>query len=260
MSGGTHLQTDMVEITVRDDVEVDLDQPVLIEGLPGVGLVGKIAADHVVDTLDMTYYAGVSAEGLPQVGVYEEGSREVRPPVRLYADGERDLVVLQSDVPVSRTASAGFAAGLTDWVVEREALPLYISGLPVEDYDPTEVPELYGVASGDAGERLDEHDVAPPAGAGVMGGPAGALLNRAADRGLDAVGLVVESDPQFPDPVAARRVITRGVNPVAGLGVDTEELVEQSEQIREQKESLARQMQEAGEERSSQAQPRGMFQ
>lgn len=250
----------MVEITVRGDDEVDLDEPVLIEGLPGVGLVGKIAADHVVDTLEMSYYGGVTAEGLPQVAVYEEGDRTVRPPVRLYADERRDLIVLQSDVPVSRTASGGFAAGLTDWIAERECLPLYLSGLPVEDYDPTEVPDLYGVASGDAGELLDEHDVSLPPEAGVMGGPAGALLNRANDRGIDAVGFVVESDPQFPDPVAARRVITHGINPVAGLSVDTEELVEQSEQIREQKESLARQMQEAGEEQSSQAQPRGMFQ
>jgi uncharacterized protein len=250
----------MVEIAVRDGVEVDLDEPVLIEGLPGVGLVGKIAADHVVETLEMTYYGGVTAEGLPQVAVYEGGDREVRPPVRLYADGERDLVVLESDVPVSRTASVGFAEGLTDWIAERDCLPLYLSGLPTEDYDPTEVPELYGVATGGAGDLLDEHDVSPPPEAGVVGGPTGALLNRAADREIDAVGFVVESDPQFPDPVAARRVITDGINPVAGVSVDTDELVEQAEEIRDQKEALARQMQQAGEEESSQAQPRGMFQ
>jgi len=245
----------MVELTVQTDVS--LDEPVLVEGLPGVGLVGKIAADHLVDELDMTYYAGVESEGIPEVAVYEENARGVHPPVRMYADEAHDVIVLQSDVPVSRTAAAGFAAGLTDWVAERDCLPLYLSGLPNEEYDATEVPDLYGVASGDAERFLAEHDIDAPAEAGLVGGPAGALLNRAADRDLDAVGIIAESDPQFPDPVAARRIIDAAIEPLADIEVNTDELVEKAEEIREQKELLAQRMQQAGEEESSQAQPRG---
>jgi uncharacterized protein len=252
----------MVELSVRGDAEVSLDEPVLVEGLPGVGLVGKIAADHLVDSLDMTYYAGVESEGLPEVAVYGGNTRDVKPPVRLYADGKRDLLVLQSDVPVSRTAAVGFADGFTDWVAENDCLPLYLSGMPNEDYDATDVPDLYGVASGSAGGLLDEQGIDVPPEAGLVGGPAGALLNRAADRNLDAIGLIAESDPQFPDPVSARRVITDGIEPIAGVEVDTDELVEKAEEIRDQKEKLARRMQQVGEEESSQATPRGrgMFQ
>jgi len=251
----------MVELSMQN-ADVSLDEPVLVEGLPGVGLVGKIAADHLVERLDMAYYAGVESEGLPEVAVYEESARQVRPPVRLYADGERDLLVLQSDIPVSRTAAADFAAGLTDWVAENDCLPIYLSGLPNEEYDATEVPDLYGVAAGSAGGLLDEQDVDRPPEAGVVGGPAGALLNRAADRGIGAIGLIAESDPQFPDPVSARRIITDGIEPLAGIDVDTDELVEEAEQIKEQKEKLAQRMRQVGEEESSQAAPqgRGMFQ
>lgn len=46
--------------------ETELEQPTLIKGLSGVGLVGKIPADHQVTTFDMPYYASVRCEGIPQ--------------------------------------------------------------------------------------------------------------------------------------------------------------------------------------------------
>ncbi|MFB6217633.1 MAG: proteasome assembly chaperone family protein, partial [Halobacteriaceae archaeon] len=190
--------------------------------------------------------------------VYGDGDRAVRPPVRLYADADRDLLVLQSDVPVSRTAAASFADCVTAWVADNGVFPVYLSGLAVEE--PPSVPSVFGVATGGADERLADLGVDAPPERGAIGGPTGALLNRAADAGVAAAGLVTESDPQFPDPAAARRLLVDGVGPLAGVEVDTDDLVERAEEIRDQKEQLARQMQEADEEESSQAKPVGMFQ
>ncbi|MFC6724613.1 PAC2 family protein, partial [Halobium palmae] len=72
-------------------------------------------------------------------------------------------------------------------------------------------------------------------------------------------GLVVESDPQFPDPEAARVVITDGIGPLTGVDVPTDDLVEHAEEIRDAKERLAARMREADEE-STQARPLGMYQ
>jgi len=38
----------MVDIAVRDET-IDLSEPVMVEGLPSVGLVGKIATDHIIN-------------------------------------------------------------------------------------------------------------------------------------------------------------------------------------------------------------------
>jgi uncharacterized protein len=248
----------MAHVTVVDE-DIALDEPTLIEGLPGIGLVGKIATDHVVETFDMTYYARVECEGLPRISVYEEGSRAVRPPVRLYADEGRNLVALQSDVPVSASAASEFASCITQWLADHDATPVYMSGLP-EQKEADQIPSLYGVATGAAGERLDDHDIDPPNERGAISGPTGALLSEASGRDLDGFGLVVESDPQFPDPEAARILIEHGVGPLADIAVDTDDLVESAEEISEQKEQLARRMQEAETDESSQAQPLRMFQ
>ncbi|WP_436932381.1 proteasome assembly chaperone family protein [Halosimplex halobium] len=245
----------MAEVQVRR-ADIELDAPTLVEGLPGVGLVGKIAADHLVDALDMTHYASLHCEGLPEVAVFGEDDPTYDPPVRVYADEQRDLLALQSDVPVSPNVADDFAACLTGWLAERDATALYVSGLPAEKEG---VPGLYGVASGDATDLLEEHDISPPAESGVISGPTGALLYEANRGDLDALGLVVEANRNFPDPEAARVLLLDGVGPIAGVDVDTEHLVEQAEEISQARENLAKRMQEAQEE-SSKAQPMGMYQ
>ncbi|WP_459190973.1 proteasome assembly chaperone family protein [Halosimplex sp. J119] len=245
----------MARVQVHDD-GIELESPTLIEGLPGVGLVGKIAADHLVDALDMTYYASCHCDGLPEVAVFGEGDRAYQPPVRIYADEERDLLALQSDVPVSPSAADDFATCLTAWLRERDATAIFVSGLPAEKDG---VPSLYGVANGDAAGILDEHGIPAPTESGVISGPTGALLYEANRSDLDALGLVVESNRNFPDPEAARVVLLDGVGPIAGVDIETEHLVEQAEEISEARENLAQRMQEAQEE-SSRAQPIGMYQ
>jgi uncharacterized protein len=238
----------------RDDIE--LESPTLVEGLPGVGLVGKIAADHLVDSLGMTHYASCHCEGLPEVAVFEENAETYQPPVRLYADESRDLLVLQSDVPVSPRSAPEFARCLTGWLAERDATALYVSGLPAEKDG---VPELYGIAHGEATSILSQFDIASPDESGVVSGPTGALLYQAERDGLDAVGLVVEANRNFPDPEAARVILLDAVAPIANVEVSTDSLVEQAEEISAARERLAQRMQEANEE-SSKAQTMGMYQ
>jgi uncharacterized protein len=238
----------------RDDVE--LDEPMLVEGLPGIGLVGKIAADHLVSEFDMTHYASIHCDGLPQLAVYQRGESGVRAPVRLYTDEDRDLLVLSSDVPVSPNGAEQFATCVTEWNEANDVTPIYLSGLPAEKGD---VPALSGIATGNAGGLLAEADLDAPDQDGAITGPTGALIYEAERRGLDSVGLVVESNKQFPDPEAARVILLEGVGPLTGVDVDTETLVEQAEEISDAKAELAQQMQQ-GTDESTSAEPLGMYQ
>lgn len=244
----------MAHVDVHADL--DLDSPTLVEGLPGAGLVGKIAADHLVEQFDMTFFASCFCEGLPQVAVYRADSTETMPPVRIYADETRDLLVLQSDVPVSPSQANAFAGCLTGWFLEEDVFPLFLSGLP-EAKDG--VPEVFGIATNGASDRLDDAGIAPPDEAGLISGPTGALIHEANVQGLPAVCLVAETEAQFPDPEAARAVITHGIEPLTGIEVETDSLVEQAEKIREARERLAKQVQGGGDE-STEAKPIKGFQ
>jgi uncharacterized protein len=240
------------------DLTADIDPTgaTLVEGLPGAGLVGKIAADHLVETFDMTFAGGIHCDGFPQVAVYHADDPGLKPPVRLYADPDRDLLVLQSDIPVSPSRATDFAGCITGWLADHDVTPLYISGLPDEKEG---VPSLYGVSTEGAADRLDAAGIDPPDAGGLVSGPTGALLSRAETDDLPAVGLVAETEAKFPDPEAARVVITHGIEPLADVEVPTDELVDRAEEIRQAREQLAQRMEQA-EDESSRAQPIRGFQ
>ncbi|WP_416839777.1 proteasome assembly chaperone family protein [Haloferax sp. DFSO52] len=248
----------MAQIRIlADELTEQLDSPTLIEGLPGVGLVGKIAADHLVDEFEMTHYGDVYCGGVPRVAVYMEGEAALHPPIRLYADAEHDLLVLQSDIPIHPKSATELATCLDSWFAELDVTPIYLSGIARQKSN--KVPALYGVASDGVISQLVDAGIDQPTETGLISGPTGAMLSHSIEVGTPAFGLVVESDPQFPDPEAARIIIKHGIEPLTGIDVPVDELVDSAEEIRQAKENFAKQMQEA-EEESSQARPLGMYQ
>lgn len=273
----------MAHLDVRTDVSIT--NAVLVEGLPGVGLVGKIAADHLVESLNMTHYADVHCESLPRAATFASGDAGLRTPVRLYTDTERDLLVLQSDVPVSPAAATEFAECISGWFREESVVPLYIAGLTSHHPDPEQptgesqstieqpmaesrsereqptekAPPVFGVASGDGASILDRADILRPTDAGIVSGPTGALLNHALATDLTAVGLVAECESKSPNLQAAVAVLDDGIAPITSIDVPTEALKEQAGEFHESKHQLARQMHEE-DEKASQAYQLRMFQ
>ena len=248
----------MVDIRVTDD-SVDPTGATLVEGMPGVGLVGKLATDHLIDALDMTQFASVRGEGIPPITVFDEAQRGVNSPIRLFVDADESVLALRSDVPVHVMDAPLFAENLTEWLDDHDVVPIYLGGLPTER-DGDEVPTVQGLGLGDGVSRLEEQEISAPDSGGMVSGPAGALLSEAADVDLDAVGLLVETDPRFPDPQGAHALVKNGINPIAGLDVGSDRLVEEAEEIMEQREELAKRMQQADQHESSQASKTGMFQ
>jgi uncharacterized protein len=238
--------------------DVTLDEPTLVEGLPGVGLVGKLATDHLSEVFDMVHYANIHCEGLPPVATYEGGTHDLTTPVRLYADPDRNLLALRSDVPVSPAAALTFAECLGTWNVDAEVTPIYLSGIGRER-DEGERPALYGVGTGGASAGLDAVGIDPPEESGLVSGPTGALLSHAVRTDATATCLIVEASKRFPDPQAAAHLLDAGVGPLLDVDVPVDELIDHAEEIRRAKRRLAEQMQ-GSEETSSQARPLGMYQ
>ena len=246
----------MAHVSIRGDRELDLEAPTLVEGLPGAGLVGKIAADYLVETLEMDHVADVRCDGLPRVAVYRGGDPTTRAPVRIHAAEDRNLLVLASDVPVSPSAAPEFADCITGWLDEHDVFPVYLSGLTEKREG---VPDVYGIATGGATDRLETAGAGAPPEGGLVSGPTGALLARADEVEFPSICLIARTEGQFPDPEAARAMLDGPIAALTGVEVDTETLVERAEEVRAARERLAQQLRDAGDE-SSEAQPIRGFQ
>ena len=246
----------MATIEQVDD-EAAVEEMTLIEGFPGVGLVGKIAADHLIEVFAMRHHANIYCADLPAVAVYHEGDATLRPPMRLYVDDAHDLMVLQSDVPVGSAAAEDIAETLEEWSGGRSIHPIYLSGIPRDQNDAS--PTLYGVGNDKGVQRLEAAGIPTPAETGLISGPTGVLLYQAIRQETSVVGLVVGSDPRFPDPEAAEVLVRTGIGPLVDVEIPVDDLIDSAEQIRRAKQRLAQQMQEAQDE-STQARPIGMYQ
>src|SRR3989337_2188340 len=90
----------MENIVIRYLDHPKLDDPIFIEGLPGIGNVGKLAAEHLKDELKGVKFAEVVSKYFPpQVLVQEDGLIKLVNNEFYYVKrpGKRDLVLLVSD-------------------------------------------------------------------------------------------------------------------------------------------------------------------
>lgn len=233
------------------------DEPTLIEGLPGHGLVASIAVDQVTKQLGLSHHASIQSSEFPPVVTFEEGL--VHDLVRVYAGADPSVMTLQSDVALPSSAYEPVSKCVFSEVATQYERTIFIAGAPAESEE--QIGEVEGVATTEA-ERAGLRDAGVPAAEahGVVGGITGALVRECYQLDIPATLLIARAHPQLPDPGAAKSVIETALEPIVEFDIDTTELEEQATEIRNQMDQIARQYEQAAGEQDTEPQLRGMFQ
>ena len=202
----------MDEIEVERVGSADLDEPVFVEGLPGVGHVGKLVAEHLVEETESELLARVYSEHFPpQVGVDEDGVATLAH-AEIYAvktEG-RDMVILTGNHQAGDNEGHYHVAdAFLDLAEEYGADEIYtLGGVPTG-----ELIEEYGVLGAVSREELIEEleeagvEFRSEEPAGGIVGTSGLLLGLGARRGYDAACLMGETSGYLVDPKSARAVL-----------------------------------------------------
>jgi uncharacterized protein (TIGR00162 family) len=225
----------------RVDIEVvaerDLRDPLLVEGLPGVGHVGKLAAEHLVEEFDGELVRRVhTREFPPQVTVADDGTTELTHAAFHAVDvGDRDLLVLTGDHQASTNEGHYVLADAFLEVAESVGAEraFALGGVPTGEL--VEEPAVLGAATdGELVETLEAVDVEfrenEPAG-GIVG-VSGLLLGLGERRGLSAACLMGETSGYLVDPKSARAVLETLAEYV-GFDLDYESLEDRAEEMEE---------------------------
>ncbi|MEE6208675.1 proteasome assembly chaperone family protein [Salarchaeum sp. III] len=234
----------MEELEVETVADADLSDPVFVEGLPGVGHVGKLVAEHIVEEGESTLVRRVYSEHFPpQVTVGDEGVAELAH-VEVHAvetDG-RDLLVLTGDHQAQENAGHyRVTDAFLDIAEEFDATELFaLGGVPTG-----ELIEEYGVVGAVSDESLkaDLEDAGvefrseEPAG-GIVG-TSGLLLGLGGRRGFDAACLMGETSGYLVDPKSAKAVL-EVLEALLGFDVDFDALDERADEM----EDVVEQMQQ----------------
>lgn len=225
--------------------ELDTQQPTLIEGLPGHGLVASIAANHIRTQLGLQRHGRVRSDAFPPVATYEEGL--VRDTVRVYGGTDPDVLTLHSDVRLPQEAFRPLARCVLSELSDRVGKAVFLAGAQADSED--DIGQLRGVATNEAmREQLTANDVPLAADPGAVGGVTGALLTECYRVGVPGAVVIVDSHPYLPDPTAAKAVIESALEPLVSFDIDTTPLTEQAEQIEDRMEQVAQQYREAAKQ------------
>ncbi|ELZ74380.1 proteasome assembly chaperone family protein [Haloferax larsenii] len=229
----------MDDIEIEAVAEADLSDAVLIEGLPGVGNVGKLAVEHLLEEFEEAQlvrrvYADVFP---PQVSI-EDGVAELTHTeihaVETPGDGP-DLLLLTGDhQSQSNEGHYHLTDAFLDIAEEFGVEQVFaLGGVPTGEL--VDEPSVLGaVADDDRIEELEDADVefrdGEPAG-GIVG-VSGLMLGLGSRRGLDATCLMGETSGYLVDPQSAQAVI-EVLQQLLDFDVDFEALEDRAEEMKE---------------------------
>jgi len=226
----------MDEVEVETVADPELSDPVLIEGLPGVGHVGKLAAEHLIEEFESELVRRVYSEHLPpQVGIDEDGVAELAS-VEVHAvDAGRDLLVLVGDHQATETVGHYRLAETFLDIAEAFGVGRIVTmgGVPtgelVEEYAV-----VGAVTDAALAEELGEigvefHDDEPEGG---IVGTSGLLLGLGARQGVRAACLMGRTSGYLVDPKSARAVL-EVLEPFLDVEVDFARLEDRADGMEE---------------------------
>lgn len=188
-----------------------LKEPVLIEGLPGIGFVANIAALHLIRELKATLFAEIHSSAFQDVSVAAEDGRPRVPINELYyykgRNGERDLIILYGNTQALTTFGQYELCGRILEVAEELGCRYIITLGGLRREEKVSRPKLYCAAS-----DVETVREAVGLGAEILGGNifglAGLLIALGKLRGFRGFCLLAETTGFYPDAAAAREVLS----------------------------------------------------
>ena len=248
-------------IIERDSIQ--LENPVLIEGLPGLGMVGRIAVKYLVKKLKAKPFAHLYSPHFPYyVIVNSKGNIRLLRGVFYYWKNQqnRDLILFTGDSQAQTIEGQYELAAKIIKFAKSKGVKLIVT-LGGFRKETEETPKVYVASTSEnlLEVALKANGLKSPPGNPIVG-IAGILLGMARFSGIDALCLLGETRGYLPDPKAAKsvlrvlcKILDLDVN-LSSLDVEirrAEELLEKMRQIETKRELYVKRLQKEEKERTS---------
>jgi uncharacterized protein len=188
--------------------------PILVEGLPGIGNVGRVAAGYLISELKMTKFADLySPHFLPLVILQNDSvATMLKCEFYYYSTGTRHIIVLTGDTQsISPEGHYDVCEKILDFCDKIGVKEIITLGGFAEGREVAEPRVIGAVNSKKLLKRYDKYDIdfGKEHPIGTIVGASGLLLGIGETRGIDALCLMGETFglPLMTDPKAADRVL-----------------------------------------------------
>jgi uncharacterized protein len=232
------------DVKICNFEEIDLKDGIVIAGFPSIGLVSTIAANYLIDALNLKQIGCVTSSQFPALSVVHTGAP--LSPVRIYAGtkpGAGKIVVFVSEFKPKPNLINSISETIMQWVCDKECkLLISPEGMVVEgksSEDEANV-EAYAIGSTESARNmLMSKDIAQFKN-GIIAGVSGVLLNLGKQKKIDVISILAEAHPNYPDARAAAAAINI-MGLIMGVEINVKPLYEESERIEMQLQKMHKQ-------------------
>ncbi|HSQ48783.1 MAG TPA: PAC2 family protein [Candidatus Deferrimicrobiaceae bacterium] len=217
-----------------------LSDPILIEGLPGIGFVANIAALHLIKELKAVKFASIFSSAFQDFAV-TTGDGTARSPINeLYcvknANGGRDLIIWFGNTQALTTVGQYELVGKVLDIVQELGCKFVVSIGGFKKDEAVAVPGIYSTAT-DFETMQQALDLGTKVMVGHVFGIAGLSIGLARIRELKGFSLLVDTPGMNPDVNAARYALLT-LGKFLNLNIDLTNLEANGDEIKSMLESF----------------------
>jgi len=217
-----------------------LNDPILIEGLPGIGFVANIAALHLVNELKAKKFADIVSSSFQDFAILTENGGTRSPKNELYyvkrQDGGRDLLIWFGNTQALTTSGQYELCGKVLDIAQDLGCRFALSLGGFKKEEVKGVPSLYSAASDEATLKATL-DLGAKVMVGHIFGIAGLIVGLSRLRNMEAFVLLVDTTGTSPD-VNATKVVLTALNKYLDLTLDLSKVGLTADQIKKTLESF----------------------
>jgi len=224
-----------------------LTNPILIEGLPGIGNVGKLAVEHLIDTIKAKKFAEIYSKDFPpQVFINPDGTIELVKNEFYYWKAEekdqRDLILLTGDYQgLSSRGQYELVERILDVCEELGVKELFTLGGYGLGHDISKPKVLCATTHKELVKEMKKHGAVfkkNEPGGGIVGA-SGLLLGLGKLRKLKGTCFMGETPGYLVDPKSAKAVL-KILMKITNIEIDLSALEDKAKEI----EQIAQQLKE----------------
>ncbi len=229
------------------DKKPKLKKPILIEGLPGIGNVGKLAVEHLIDTINAKKFAELHCKDFPpQVFINPDGTIELVNNEFYYYKAknkkQRDMILITGDYQgLSSQGQYELVEKILDISEEFDIQELFTLGGYGLGHDIQKPKVLCATTDKSLVKEMKKHGAVfkkNEPGGGIVGA-SGLLLGLGKIRGLKGTCFMGETPGYLVDPKSAKAVL-KILAKITNIKVDLSALEEKAKEI----EHIAHQLKE----------------
>jgi uncharacterized protein len=221
----------VIEDTSCEFLRDHTNPPKFVIGFAGVGMIGTIMTNELIEQLEMKQIGYVLSEDLPPITLFYDGL--LKHPFRIYYQPEYNLVVAVCEIPFNPGSYTDLARTLMDWALKSGISDVICAqGMAVEDLVQMSPAPVYAAAEKEILDKILTHDVQRPPRGLIMGAEA-AILNECLNNRLNGAVYLTPANPKVPAPEGAA-VILQKLSEVYHFPIKVDHLMSQSMQIKRQ--------------------------